>query len=168
VLLLCSSIGPPNSDANSSNHTRGLRLLKKTGFQEGLSSNTAIPSRKQHPGRVACGAHTVCVKKRAACSTQANEVKLYCFFLWRTTLSVSYDSSVKPKPPVQNKMTESRGKLLLEKQNVISRHAEPSRQRKHLKEKTYNLPHILCRNQQSSRVAANSLKSSGRYQNSFY
>lgn len=81
-------------------------------------------------------------KIRAARSTQANKITLYCFSLWRILISVSHDSSVKPKPPVQNKMTESRGKLLLAKKNVISRQAEtpilkpePSQQRKYLKGK---------------------------------
>lgn len=79
-------------------------------------------------------------KIRAARSIQANKITLYCFSLWRIPISVSHDSSVKTKPPVQNKMTESRGKLLLAKKNVISRQAEtpilkpePSQQRKYLK-----------------------------------
>lgn len=78
-------------------------------------------------------------KVRAACKAQAKKIKLYCFFFWwKISISVSCDSSLKPKPPVRNQMTESRGKLLLEQQNVISRHAdtptpkpEPSRQGKY-------------------------------------
>lgn len=44
--------------------------------------------------------------------------------MWNIQISVSCDSSLKPKPPVQNQMTESKGKLLLEQQNVTSRHAD--------------------------------------------
>lgn len=61
---------------------------------------------------------------RAAGKAQANEIKLLCFSAWKIPISVSCDSSWKPKPPVWNQMTESRGKLLLEQQNVASRHAD--------------------------------------------
>lgn len=77
-------------------------------------------------------------KVRADCKAHDNEIKLYCFSVWKIPISVSCDSSLKPKPPVLNQMTESRGKLLLKQQKVTSRHAHTpapkpdlSRQRKY-------------------------------------